>query len=100
MLKSGGERLVARGSRLSRFIRIVALNPLGLGTYGSELLIDKKLSLLNGCFRRLLGANDFSTRNLALPGTIFGVPEIVPGINVKEIISTVKFGINYRFGPY
>jgi outer membrane immunogenic protein len=43
---------------------------------------------------------DFSTRNLALPGTIFGVPEIVPGINVKETISTVKFGINYRFGPY
>jgi hypothetical protein len=24
----------------------------------------------------------------------------VPGINVKETISTVKFGINYRFGPY
>ena len=43
---------------------------------------------------------DFSTRNLALPGTIFGVPEIVPGINVKETISTVKFGVNYRFGPY
>src|SRR5438477_11086659 len=43
---------------------------------------------------------DFSTRNLALPGTIFGVPEIVPGINVKETISTVKFGINYCFGAY
>src|SRR5438874_9785816 len=43
---------------------------------------------------------DFSTRNLALPGTIFGIPEVVPGINVKETISTVKFGINYRFGPY
>jgi outer membrane immunogenic protein len=43
---------------------------------------------------------DFSTRSLALPGTIFGIPEIVPGINVKETISTVKFGINYRFGPY
>src|SRR2546430_1135693 len=43
---------------------------------------------------------DFSTRNLALAGTIFGAPEIVPGINVKETISTVKFGINYRFGPY
>jgi outer membrane immunogenic protein len=41
-----------------------------------------------------------STRNLALPGTIFGVPEIVPGINIKETISSVKFGINYRFGPY
>jgi outer membrane immunogenic protein len=43
---------------------------------------------------------DFSTRNLALPGTIFGVPEVVPGVNIKETISTVKFGINYRFGPY
>jgi opacity protein-like surface antigen len=43
---------------------------------------------------------DFSTRNLTLPGTIFGLPEVVPGINVKETISTVKFGINYRFGAY
>ena len=43
---------------------------------------------------------DFSTRNLTLPGTIFGVPEVVPGINIKENISTVKFGINYRFGAY
>src|SRR5262249_44236112 len=41
-----------------------------------------------------------STRDLTLPGTIFGVPEVVPGINVKETISTVKFGINYRFGAY
>jgi outer membrane immunogenic protein len=40
---------------------------------------------------------DFSTRNLALPGTIAGVPEVVPGIDIKEIISTVKFGVNYRF---
>jgi hypothetical protein len=32
-------------------------------------------------------------------GTIFGVPEVVPGINIKETISTVKFGVNYRFGP-
>jgi hypothetical protein len=39
-------------------------------------------------------------RNLALPGTIFGAPEIVPGINIKETISSVKFGINYRFGSY
>jgi outer membrane immunogenic protein len=46
------------------------------------------------------GYYDFSTRNLALPGTIFGIPEVVPGINVKETISTVKFGVNYRFGPY
>ena len=43
---------------------------------------------------------DFSTRNLTLPGTIFGIPEVVPGINIKENISTVKFGINYRFGAY
>jgi len=32
--------------------------------------------------------------------TIFGVPEVVPGINVKETISTGKFGVNYRFGTY
>jgi hypothetical protein len=25
---------------------------------------------------------------------------VVPGINIKETISTVKFGINYRFGAY
>jgi outer membrane immunogenic protein len=43
---------------------------------------------------------DFSTLNLLLPGTIFGVPEVVPGVNVKETISTVKFGIDYRFGTY
>ena len=44
---------------------------------------------------------DFSTRNLSLPGTIAGLPEVVPGVNIKETIQTVKFGINYRFGaPY
>ncbi|MGA7450947.1 MAG: porin family protein, partial [Rhodoplanes sp.] len=43
---------------------------------------------------------DFGTRNLTFPGTIFGVPEVVPGINIKKTISTVKFGINYRFGAY
>jgi outer membrane immunogenic protein len=43
---------------------------------------------------------DFSTRNLTLPGTIAGVPEMVPGVNIKETIQTVKFGINYRFGTY
>ncbi len=43
---------------------------------------------------------DFSTRNLSLPGTIAGVPEVVPGVNIKETIQTVKFGINYRFGTY
>ena len=43
---------------------------------------------------------DFSTSNLSLPGTIAGVPEVVPGVNVKQTIQTVKFGINYRFGAY
>ena len=42
---------------------------------------------------------DFGTHGVTFTGTIFGVPEVVPGINVKETISTVKFGINYRFGP-
>jgi hypothetical protein len=28
------------------------------------------------------------------------VPEVVPGINIKETIYTVRFGIKYRFGPY
>ena len=27
-----------------------------------------------------------------------GFPEVVPGINIRQQISTVKFGINYRFG--
>jgi outer membrane immunogenic protein len=40
---------------------------------------------------------NFDTRNLAFPGTIAGVPEVVPGIDIKETISTVKFGVNYRF---
>jgi hypothetical protein len=31
----------------------------------------------------------FSTRNLSSPGTIAGVPEVVPGVNVKETIQTV-----------
>jgi outer membrane immunogenic protein len=43
---------------------------------------------------------DFGTRNLTFPGTIFGVPEVVPGVNIEKTISTVKFGINYRFGAY
>jgi len=42
---------------------------------------------------------DFGTRGVTFTGTIFGVPEVVPGINVKQTISTAKFGINYRFGP-
>jgi hypothetical protein len=41
---------------------------------------------------------DFGTRDVTFTGTIFGVPEVVPGINVKQTISTVKFGVNYRFG--
>jgi outer membrane immunogenic protein len=40
------------------------------------------------------------TRNLTLPGTILRVAEVVPGVNIKETIQTVKFGINYRFGAY
>jgi outer membrane immunogenic protein len=43
---------------------------------------------------------NFSTSNLSLPGTIAGVPEVVPGVNVKQTIQTVKFGINYQFGTY
>ena len=43
---------------------------------------------------------DFGTRNLTFPGTIFGVPEVVPGVNIKKTISTVKFGISYRFRGY
>jgi outer membrane immunogenic protein len=43
---------------------------------------------------------DFSTANLSLPGTIAGISEVVPGVNVKQTIQTVKFGINYRFGTY
>jgi len=42
---------------------------------------------------------DFGTRDVTFTGTIFGIPEVVSGINVKQTISTVKFGINYRFGP-
>jgi outer membrane immunogenic protein len=42
---------------------------------------------------------DFGRRDVTFTGTIFGVPEVVPGINVKQTISTVKFGVNYRFGP-
>jgi outer membrane immunogenic protein len=42
----------------------------------------------------------FSTRNLTLPGTILGVADVVPGVNIKETIQTVKFGSNYRFGAY
>ena len=43
---------------------------------------------------------DFSTRNLSLGGTIAGAPEVLPGVNIKETIQTVKVGINYRFGLY
>jgi len=41
---------------------------------------------------------DFGTRNVTFTGTIFGFPEVVPGINIRQQISAVKFGINYRFG--
>ncbi len=39
---------------------------------------------------------DFRTNNLTLPGTIFGIPEVVSGVDVKEKTSAVKFGVNYR----
>ncbi len=42
---------------------------------------------------------DFGLNHLTLPGTIAGVPEVVPGVDIKEKISAVKFGVNYRFGP-
>jgi outer membrane immunogenic protein len=41
---------------------------------------------------------DFGTRNVTFAGTIFGFPEVVPGIGIRQQISAVKFGINYRFG--
>lgn len=41
---------------------------------------------------------DFGTNNLILPGTIFGVPTVVSGLDIEEKISVVKFGVNYRFG--
>jgi outer membrane immunogenic protein len=40
---------------------------------------------------------DFGTRTLSFSGTIFAIPEIVPGINISQRISTLKFGIDYRF---
>jgi len=40
---------------------------------------------------------DFGSRTLTLTGTIGGIPETVPGINVSQRISVVKFGINWRF---
>jgi outer membrane immunogenic protein len=42
---------------------------------------------------------DFGTRSVTFTGTIgpTSVPEVVPGIDVKQTISAVKFGINYRF---
>ena len=43
---------------------------------------------------------DFRMPNLSLPGTIAGTPEVVPGLNIKETVQTVKVGINYHFGMY
>jgi outer membrane immunogenic protein len=40
---------------------------------------------------------DFGTDNLNFPGFLGPVPEVVPGVNIKETISAVKAGINYRF---
>ncbi len=48
---------------------------------------------------------DFGTRSITLAGTFGGGPTTfvpgaitVPGIDIKQTISTVKLGINYRFG--
>ncbi len=46
---------------------------------------------------------DFGTRSVTLAGTFVPIgetaltPVTVPGIDIKERISAVKFGINYRF---
>jgi hypothetical protein len=42
---------------------------------------------------------DFGTQEVTFTGTILGVPEVVSGVNVKQTINTVKFGIHDRFGP-
>jgi opacity protein-like surface antigen len=43
---------------------------------------------------------DFGTRTLTLSGTFAGVPEVVPGVDIKQRVSVAKFGINYRFGSW
>jgi outer membrane immunogenic protein len=46
---------------------------------------------------------DFGTRSLTLTGTFVPIggtvltPVVVPGIDVKQTINAVKFGVNYRF---
>jgi outer membrane immunogenic protein len=40
---------------------------------------------------------DFGTRTLTFTGTIAGIPEAVPAIDISQKVSTVKFGLNYRF---
>jgi opacity protein-like surface antigen len=40
---------------------------------------------------------DFGTRGVTFIGTFAGVPEVVSGIDIKQTINAVKFGINYRF---
>jgi len=37
------------------------------------------------------------TRGVTFTGTFAGLPEVVPGIDIKQTINAVKFGINYRF---
>jgi opacity protein-like surface antigen len=41
---------------------------------------------------------NFGTRTLTFTGTFAGLPNVVPGIEIKQTISVVKFGLNYRFG--
>ncbi len=50
---------------------------------------------------------DFGTRTVTLTGNFPGVGPstfpagaiAVPGVDIRQRISTVKVGINYRFGP-
>ena len=43
---------------------------------------------------------DFGTRTLTFSGTFAGVPELVPGVDIRQRVSVGKFGINYRFGSW
>ena len=43
---------------------------------------------------------NFGTRTLTFTGTFAGVPEVVPGIEIRQRASVAKFGINYRFGGW
>ena len=40
---------------------------------------------------------DFGTQGTSFTGFLGPVPEVLPGINIKETIWAVKGGVNYRF---